>query len=97
MPIDISGFTESLVKGIPHNSIYLSFNTRNIRSKSGKYVGQSEVHAKEINGACEAASWYYSLGEFDVQVTWFKNRPVRNIPYAWHPDNRGKILKFRQR
>lgn len=97
MPIDISEFSESLLKGTPHKNIYLGFNIRNIINPSGKYVGQSEVHGKEYNHRCEAASWYYSLGEFDIQVTWFKNKPIRNVPYAWHPSTAGKIIKIRQR
>lgn len=97
MPIDLSEFSRSIMEDRPHPNVYLSFNMRNVASKSGLYLGPSEVHAKEYAGVCEAATWYYSIGEIDVQVSWFREKPVRNIPYAWHPDRGGKIVKFRQR
>ncbi|HEY5602728.1 MAG TPA: hypothetical protein VIM41_06435 [Gammaproteobacteria bacterium] len=97
MPIDLSHFAKCVLEQHPHSGIYLSFNMRNIHSKSGLYVGISEVHGKEYGGVCEAATWYYSLGELDVQVSWSKETPIRNVPYAWHPESGGKIIKFRQR
>ena len=97
MPIDIKEFSESLRLGIPHNNIYITFNIRDIRSRTAMFVGHSEVHAKEYNGKCAVASWYYSLGEIDVQITWFEDKPNRNVPYAWHPQGAGKVIRLRQR
>lgn len=94
MPIDLSEFSRSLLEQRPHGSVYLTFNMRTLHDK---HAGLTEVHGIERNGECEAATWYYSLGELDVQVSWFKTRPLRNIPYAWHPERSGKIIKFRQR
>ena len=97
MPIDLGSFSKSVLAQRPHSGVYLSFNVRNIHSKSTLYVGPSEVHAKEYDGVCEAATWHYSLGELDIQVSWFNSKPLRNVPYAWHPEQGGKIIKFRQR
>lgn len=95
IPIEISEFSRCVVEGRPHSNVYLTFITRDIRSRAGLYVGPSEVYGEKRNGVFDTASWYYSLGELDVQVTWFKNCPVRNVPYAWHPEHGGKVLKFR--
>lgn len=97
MPIDIREFSKCLLNEEPLKNFYLGFNLRSIKSPHGRYLGQSAVHGKEYNGKCEAASWYYSLGEFDIQITWFHTKPLRNVPYSWHPSSSGKIIKFRQR
>jgi hypothetical protein len=94
MPIDLNEFSKSLLEQKPHNCVYLTFN---IRKPHNKHAGLSEVHGIERNGKCEAAAWYYSLDELDVQVSWFKTRPARDVPFAWHPERGGKIIKFRQR
>jgi hypothetical protein len=95
LPIELSEFSRSIMDDRPHPNVYLSFNMRNI--PLGVYLGVSEVHAKEYAGVCEAATWYYSFGELDVQVSWFREKPIKNIPYAWHPNTGGKIVRFRQR
>lgn len=97
MPIDLREFSKSVIEQRPHSCLYLNFNMRNVHSKSGMYIGPSEVHGRECNGVCDAATWYYSLGELDIQVSWFRTKPLSNIPYAWHPEQGGKIIKFRQR
>lgn len=97
LPIDIDQFSVSVREGVPHENIYLTFNYRTLNNIKSFYAGQSEIHGKEYSGKCEAASWYYTLGELDVQISWFLNKPIRNIPKAWHPSNRGKIVELRRR
>ena len=97
MPIDISEFSKSVREGIPHKTVYLTFNYRTLNNSKAFYAGPSEVHAKEYNGKCEMATWYYTLGELDIQISWFNKEPMRNIPKAWNPERSGKIVSFRPR
>jgi len=68
-PIDIRQFAESVRLGVPHPTVFLTFNTRTLAPPRMQYAGPSAVEAQERNGICEVASWYYTLGELDVQVT----------------------------
>jgi hypothetical protein len=97
MPIDISEFSKCVKEGIPHKTVYLTFNCRTLNSSKAFYAGPSEVHGNEYDGKCEMATWYYTLGELDIQISWFLKEPIRNVPKAWHPKNSGKIISFRQR
>ncbi|RMH11932.1 MAG: hypothetical protein D6698_15780 [Gammaproteobacteria bacterium] len=97
MPIDVTPFAFSLRSATPHPTMFLTFNARNLPEKKLRYAGVSAVEGHERFGVCTMASWYYTLAELDVQVTWFNAPPVRNVPYAWHPSKSGKILKFRPR
>ena len=97
IPIPIREFREAIINEIPHSNLFLTFCFRNVLSKDAHYAGISEVHAKQSGARVDVASWYYTLGELDVQISWFRETPVRNIPGAWHPADGGKILKFRRR
>ena len=97
IPIPIDLFSAAIRDSMTHPFVFLTFNYRHIPSKTGHYAGVSEVHAKQSHGAVSMATWYYSLGELDIQVTWFRDEPVRNVRNAWHPDFGSKIIKFRSR
>ena len=97
IPIDIEQFVTSMKTQSCHPGVFLTYCFRNIPKGDKHYAGISEVCAKQYNGVAEMATWYYSLGELDIQVTWFKSDPIKNVPYAWHPQRGGKIIKFRQR
>lgn len=94
IPIDIKKFSQAIQNNSPLEHFYLTFNYRSVNEK---FVGVSEIHAKDYSGSLEMATWYYTLGELDVQITWFKSKPLRNVPKAWNPNNRGKVIQFRNR
>ena len=97
MPIDIGEFSKCVREGIPHRTVFLTFSYRTLNSSKAFYAGPSAVHAKKYGGICEMATWYYTLGELDVQISWFSREPIRNVRKAWHPDVGGKIIAFRDR
>lgn len=94
IPIDVKGFSQAIRNDSPLDYFYLTFNYRSVTES---YIGVSGIHAKNYSGSLEMATWYYTLGELDVQITWFKNEPLRNVPKAWSPNDRGKVIQFRKR
>ena len=94
IPIDVKEFSLALQNNLPLDLFYLTFNYRSVNES---FVGVSEIHAKIYSGSIEMATWYYTLGGLDVQVTWFKNTPLHNVPKAWSPNDRGKVIQFRKR
>jgi hypothetical protein len=96
MPIGIEQFANSMRFAVPHPTLFLTFNSRSAEQRLD-FAAVTPVEGKEYNGLCEAASWYYTLGELDVQITWFAALPIRNVPFAWHPSDAGKVLTFRGR
>lgn len=95
--IPIEMFSQAVKNNTPHPSLYLTFNARNLDKVERPLFEITEVHAKESNGLLVSATYYYTIGELDVQVTWFKQRPIRNVKKAWHPNCAGNIIKFRHR
>ncbi len=95
--IDIRPFASSILNERAHPTLYLTFNCRTLPTKKARFAGPSEIHAMERDGELISASWYYTLDELDVQITWFAAAPLKNVPGAWHPTKGGKILAFRAR
>jgi len=96
LPIDIKDFSKSVSEEKPHPRIFLNFFYRNLPSHSTLHVGPSSILRKENNGQCEEASWTYTLGELDIQIVWFKNKPTLHQPKTWHPDQHNKMISFRR-
>ena len=94
IPISIEKFSYAIRNDVPLDYFYLTFNYRTLKKT---YIGVSDIHAKNYSGSIEMTSWYYMLGELDVQITWFKNKPKKNVSRAWSPNNRGKHIQFRAR
>ncbi|WP_444893716.1 hypothetical protein ACJJIE_04625 [Microbulbifer sp. TRSA001] len=96
IPIPIELFSYAVENNVAHPSLYLSFNARTIGPKETLYVGPSNVHGKEKDGKPISVTYYYTIGELDVQVTWFENRPAKNVRNAWHPNGKSNVIKFRR-
>lgn len=97
IPIPIDLFSHSVKKNVPHPNLYLSFNTRSSGVKEPPYVGLSCVHKKWSGEKLVSATYEYTIGELDVQVTWFESKPIQNVRNSWHPNGRSNIITFRRR
>ena len=97
MPIDVGPFALSLRERTAHPNVYLSFIKRHLSPNAVRFAGPGPVIGDDEAGRCTHASTYYSLGELDIQVTWFEFTPIRNVPFAWHPRETGKVIQFDER
>lgn len=94
IPISIDMFSNAVNNNIPHENLYLSFHVVSNGLGEVKSVGLSEVHGREENGRPISLSYFYTIGELMVQVTWFENKPYKNVRNAWHPDGRSNVIKI---
>tara|TARA_R100000687_G_scaffold83637_1_gene88064 strand:+ start:5402 stop:6106 length:705 start_codon:yes stop_codon:yes gene_type:complete len=100
IPIDLAPFRQSIINNEPHPGLFLIFTNSRIDPKGLGYSGISEVHALEKQGSGKpmCATWYYSLGEFCVQLMWYHSSfNGRLMPYSWNPLKIGKIINIRTR
>ena len=88
-------FAKCLKNGISHPNIHLGFRYGSFGASEIGYAGLSQIHALEDNEGPVAATWYYSLGDFTVQVFWHHTSYMGEPPAnTWHPKQRSKHVKF---
>lgn len=93
MPIDIEWFSRSVANGIPHPDLYLTFTIATFSPRLSEYAALSQVHALQKGGVCQRATWYCTLGEFSVQVTWALPDHKHGLSKTWTAGS-GKVIRF---
>lgn len=93
VPIDIESFSRSVAHGVPHPDLYLTFTIATFSSRLSEYAALSQVHALQKDGVCQRATWYYTLGEFRVQVTWALPGHKHGLAKTWTAGS-GKVIRF---
>jgi len=81
IPIDITPFSEAIIKDIPHPRVFLA-----IGSSSNMYTGVTDVSTCNHNGRCVFATYFYIIGNIAINVMYSEpGQHRRGLVRAWHP------------
>jgi hypothetical protein len=90
LPIDISPFSEAIMRQKPHPKVYIAFEPA-----SDLGTGSSCLHMDiyNLNGKCAFATWFYIVGSVLVNVMYAEpNERRQGLTYAWHPTTISKYF-----
>lgn len=89
IPLDLQPFADSIVKGVAHPNVHMSFWI-GLDTPGIKAVGQTNVHAKTLGEKVVVAKWFYFVDPISVMVECVD--PGHGTPerQSWHPGCRGK-------
>ncbi len=93
IPIDLDSFSESLLTGKSHKSIYM-FMCR-VNDEHGS-VGYSDVKATEFNGKVILSCFYYMVGKIAIGIVYDPMKiEKRVLRKCLHPRSHGYKLSYR--
>lgn len=94
IPIDIEPFARSIMQGVPHPKVWLSFGT-GLHRPGITHAGCSQVYAAVLEGHIACASWFYVVGKVAVNVMYAERGEHRKgLGHAWHPSSVGKCVRI---
>lgn len=89
IPLDISTFSESILRGVPHPKVHLAFWTCPGRP-STKQAGCTLVHTSMLNGSITFGTWFYIVDNISVNVMYAEPTERRQgLAHSWHPSTIG--------
>ena len=92
MPIDLSPFSEALLREQPHPHLYLSVCAPIERSR--RAVGASDVRTASLGGRIRMAVWFYFLDKFVIRIIYAETGERRQgVVESWHPKTVSKIIR----
>ena len=92
IPINIQPFAHSILTGLPHPSVYLSFLAVS-KSRLREHAAITPVDTKKFEGRIIAANWFYCVGRIAVNVTYAEAiRKRSSRVHLWHPSSYAKSI-----
>jgi len=94
VPIDLSGFSESLLQGKAHEKVGISV-LETPEYSIFKLTSLTEIHAVNKGNETIGAAWIYTIGPISIRVG-YAVTSIKDLrwPNIWHPSKKGKIIKI---
>lgn len=90
VPIDIQGFSESILNMSAHPKVHITFGASN-----GAPTGRTNLETANIGERCMFATWFYIVGKVAVNVMYAEPQEKRKgLKNSWHPTTVTKRLKL---
>lgn len=94
IPIDISEFSQCILRGVPHPKVWLALWT-GLQHPNIKHVGCSSVETAKLDGCIAYASWFYVVDKVAVNIMYAEPSEHRKgLVHAWHPFSVGKRVRI---
>ena len=95
IPINLSGFSASLINSESNKDIFLVFGETPVNLKAKKYICLTPVHCLDNKKESLGAIWIYTIGDVSIKVMYSPIVKKGNaLGNAWHPFNKSKIMKL---